>query len=286
MRRQIVEFMPEPLSPLFEDVYVKQGFDHTLDLLLHHMSRLTGENLDTKAMMPHGFAATIHGYAYTCATMKLTPQTGLAILKIYAKLPLYWSAQEFDYHGFVLPNYQALIDKWQQVVDNEKNDYSLLLHGIQELTAADSHYWFGSATHIAPGRLLEPGWEWLLRFWLVRYAVPKSVSPSLSLRGFDSKAIEAQRALEEMAAIIRGSPELRDKVLASPPKQLMKLLSDHALVKDGFQTYLKDYGHQFYNLDFCAPTQTEDPIPILLGLKALVTNPPQQDARTEHDTPA
>jgi hypothetical protein len=57
-------------------------------------------------------------------------------------------------------------------------------------------------------------------------------------------------------------------------------------VKDGFQTYLKDYGHQFYNLDFCAPTQTEDPIPILLGLKALVTNPPQQDARTEHDTPA
>jgi pyruvate,water dikinase len=147
MRRQIVEFMPEPLSPLFEDVYVKQGFDHTLDLLLHHMSRLTGENLDTKAMMPHGFAATIHGYAYTCATMKLTPQTGLAILKIYAKLPLYWSAQEFDYHGFVLPNYQALIDKWQQVVDNEKNDYSLLLHGIQELTAADSHYWFGSATH-------------------------------------------------------------------------------------------------------------------------------------------
>lgn len=112
--------------------------------------------------------------------------------------------------------------------------------------------------------------------------MPKSVSPSLSLRGFDSKAIEAQRALEEMAAIIRGSPELRDKVLASPPKQLMKLLSDHALVKDGFQTYLKDYGHQFYNLDFCAPTQTEDPIPILLGLKALVTNPPQQDARTRH----
>jgi hypothetical protein len=108
----------------------------------------------------------------------------------------------------------------------------------------------------------------------------------LSLRGFDSKAIEAQTALEEMAAIIRSSPELRDKVLANPPKQLVKLLSDHALVKDGFQTYLKDYGHQFYNLDFCAPTQTEDPIPILLGLKALVTNPPQQDARTEHDTPA
>jgi hypothetical protein len=37
-----------------------------------------------------------------------------------------------------------------------------------------------------------------------------------------------------------------------------------------FARYLDRYGHQVYNLDFVVPTQVDDPLPVLLSLKAMV----------------
>jgi phosphohistidine swiveling domain-containing protein len=37
-----------------------------------------------------------------------------------------------------------------------------------------------------------------------------------------------------------------------------------------FTRYLDRYGHQIYNLDFVVPTQADDPLPVLLSLKAMV----------------
>jgi len=40
-----------------------------------------------------------------------------------------------------------------------------------------------------------------------------------------------------------------------------------------FARYLDRYGHQIYNLDFVAPTQADEPLPVLLSLKAMVQQP-------------
>jgi len=69
----------------------------------------------------------------------------------------------------------------------------------------------------------------------------------------------------------------------TPATQLIEALTAHPdgqPVLDGIQQYLDEYGHQIYNLDFVAPTQNEDPLPMLLSLKALVENVPEQDVRT------
>ena len=42
---------------------------------------------------------------------------------------------------------------------------------------------------------------------------------------------------------------------------------------DAFARYLDRYGHQIYNLDFAVPTQADDPLPVLLSLKAMVQQP-------------
>ena len=58
--------------------------------------------------------------------------------------------------------------------------------------------------------------------------------------------------------------------------RLLDLLAEHPdgqAVLDDLQHYLDEYGHQIYNLDFVAPTLAEDPLPVLLSLKALVQNP-------------
>jgi pyruvate,water dikinase len=40
-----------------------------------------------------------------------------------------------------------------------------------------------------------------------------------------------------------------------------------------FARYLDQYGHQIYNLDFVVPTQVDDPLPVLLSLKAMALRP-------------
>jgi phosphoenolpyruvate synthase len=45
MRRQIVEHMPEPLSPLFEDLYLDRGLSESMEVLLGAMSEMANTRL-------------------------------------------------------------------------------------------------------------------------------------------------------------------------------------------------------------------------------------------------
>ena len=112
MRRQIVEHMPEPLSPLFEDLYLRQGMDITMANLMQVMAEMGNTEFDFQAMMPHGFADTINGYAYTTGSFKMSAANLWSILKIYARIYRFFKLSAFDYEGVVLPEYQALIARW------------------------------------------------------------------------------------------------------------------------------------------------------------------------------
>ena len=78
--------------------------------------------------------------------------------------------------------------------------------------------------------------------------------------------------MEDLATRIRELPALRELVRTRTAEQLIEALSAHPdaqSVCDGIRQYLDRYGHQIYNLDFVAPTQNEDPLPMLLSLKTL-----------------
>lgn len=283
MRRQIVEHMPEPLSPLFEDLYLGTGMDRSVKGLMDTMGEIGGANLDLDAMMPQGFAGTINGYAYTTASFKMTWANLRPILPIYARIFKFFKMPAFDWDGVVLPGYQALIARWRAIDLAEAADDELL-RGIREMSQADSGYWFGSALHLGFSRLMDSLFDRLLRSFLFRFALPKPRPVSASfLRGFDSKALDAQADMEALADMIRESPALRALTLETPSHQLPEALAAHPdgqPVADGIQHYLNEYGHQIYNLDFVDPTQIEDPLPMLLSLTALVDNVPDQDVRT------
>ena len=283
MRRQIVEHMPQPLSPLFEDLYLNQGLDQSMDKLLQAMGEISKATIDLNAFMPHGFAGTINGYAYTSASFEMDWPNLKAILKIYARIFRFFKMTAFDWEGVALPGYQSLIARWAAIKLAETED-SVLLHGISELAAADSTYWFGSALNLGLSRLLDPFFDQLLKSPLIRFALPEPRPVSASyLRGFDSKALDAQADMEAIASTIRESAALREAGLNTAADQLIEAFAAHPEgqpVIDGIQQYLNEYGHQIYNLDFADPTQNEDPRPMLLSLKALVTNPPDQDVRT------
>ncbi len=282
MRRQIVEHMPEPLSPLFEDLYLRQGMEETLDDLLVALgSAVADVRFDLKAMMPHGFADTINGYAYTTTTAKLDAQTITAMLKVYPRILRMLKVPAFDWEGHVLPNYQALIARWD-ALDLNSAESAALLQGMGELAAADSGYWFGSAAYLGLSRFLDPAFDKLLKT-LFRAGLPHAnLGSSAFLRGFDSKALDAQANMEQIADTIRNTNSLRELVLNTTANQLQPALAAHPEgqpVLDGIEQYLAAYGHQIYNLDFAAPTQSEDPLPMFLSLKALVKNAPAESVR-------
>ncbi|MCP4424112.1 MAG: phosphoenolpyruvate synthase [Chloroflexi bacterium] len=283
MRRQIVEHMPEPISPLFEDLYLGQGLNQSMKNLLEDLVEISGARFDFDVMIPHGFAGTINGYAYTTGSFKMSFSDFIAILRIYGRISKFINLPAFDWDGVALPQYQALIAHWGTISPSETADETLL-HGISEMAQADSEYWFGSAKNLGFSRLLDPLFDKLLQSPLIRYALPEPRPVSASfLRGFDSKALDAQADLEALANMIRESTELRQLVLNTETDQLIAALAGHPAaqpVSKSIQRYLDEYGHQIYNLDFVDPTQTEDPLPILLSLKALVKNAPKQDVRS------
>ncbi len=282
MRRQIVEHMPEPLSPLFEDLYVKRGLKQSIAELFQIMAAAGNVQIELDDFMAHSFAATINGYAYTTGSYTMTPRNLWAIAKIYTRIFKLFKMPMFDWEKSVLPTYQATIEQWRNLDLTTATDETLL-RGIREMALADSRYWFGSAPNLGLSRLVDPLFDWLLKSPLFRHALPPSRPGSSSfLRGFDSKALAAQADMEVLADTIRGAQSLRDLVMATAAGQLRTALAAHPdgqPVLDSIQQYLDEYGHQIYNLDFAEPTQNEDPLPLLLSLKALVASAPEQRAR-------
>jgi len=281
MRRQIVEHMPAPLSPLFEDLYLRQGLSQTLDKLLNTFGEIANAHFDLDPVMPHGFADTINGYAYTTASYSLNAQTLKAALKVYSRIPKMLTMPAFDWDGHVLPTYQALIARWD-ALDLDAAESATLLQGISEMAAADSGYWFGSAANLGLSRFFDPVFDKLLKT-VFRSALPKAgLGSSAFLRGFDSKALDAQAAMESIANSVRSNESLRKLILNTTANHLLPALASHPdgrPVLTGINHYLGEYGHQIYNLDFVDPTQSENPLPMILSLKALVRQPPAQAVR-------
>lgn len=281
-RRQIVEHMPEPLSPLFEDLYLRQGLDYSLHALLDAMGELSTKDFDIDAILPQGFADTINGYAYTTGSFNISGRILLPILQIYAQLPQFLKLRAFNWDEVVLPEYLGLIDRWGALDLTRASDEDLL-NGISEMAAGDSKYWFGSAVYLGFSRVMDPVFDRVVKSPFVGYVIPQQYRASSAfLRGFDSRVLDAQADLEILADVIRGSENLRQLVQQTPADQLLGALGahpDNQPILEFIERYFDEYGHQIYNLDFVDPTQNEDPLPILVALKSLVDSAPDPDVR-------
>ena len=277
MRRQIVEHMPEPLSPLFDELYLRDGLDHSMETLTVFMSDLSGVEIDLWAFLDPPFAASVNGYAYSIASFNFGAELVPLALRVYIfVLPKMIRHLLPRWRDESLPAYRAIISDWKGIDLSNASDGELL-RGVRELATEDAIYWFAAAVALGLARITDAVLDRFL----------KSVSNGLRLtsgsflRGFPSKAVEAQAQLEAVARKIHGSDTLRELVLDTPASRLLLTLAEHPKgqgVMAGLQQYLETYGHQIYNLDFAAPTLADDPLPVLLSLKTAVAHP-ERDIR-------
>lgn len=276
IRRQVVENMPDPLSPLFSELYLKIGLEHSIDQLMEHWQA----PFDVAEFVERPFFVTVNGYAYCRADYKIPWRRILKMLFWYIKfLPSMFRDLIPQWQKVGLPTYLATIEQWKTVDINTASDEQLL-SGVRALAIADADYWFRVAMVIGIAKITDGA----LHVFLSRLVKGRLIS-GMFLRGFPSKTLDAQLELEAISRRIQAEETLRDLVTSTSAIELIEALKQQvagAFVVSDIQAYLEKYGHRIYTLDFVQQTQIENPLPVLLSLKWLVQRD-DYDTRVRHD---
>ncbi len=272
MRNQVVEFMPGPLSPLFEELYipaVDEGFALRRDWIDG-----TSVGLDRVAKAKRRGNETVNGYAYRymgpARPRKPSKPMPLPREKQTSVSSVSWVCHEWPrrWRYDELPKYMAIIERWRQCDITTATDDELLA-GICDLTRADGHYW-----EAANSVLALPRWQdQALQTFLQEHAPEAGYTSGMLLDASDSKTMQAQMDLWHIVRQIQSSDGLRELVVTTPARALLQALKAHgegqSVVKE-LERYLGKYGHQIYSLDYAEPTPSQDPSPVLSALKTQV----------------
>jgi rifampicin phosphotransferase len=177
--------------------------------------------------------------------------------------------QHRDWRERAVPELEASIAKWAALDIADASD-ATLLEGIRELTEAEGWYWSGNGGHtFGVAKSVDDQLQAFLREKLPDH----KFTSGQFLSGFKSRIMQANDALYEIAKVIRAQDDLTLLILATPAHRLMGELearSDTKQILKDIDAYLQEYGHQGYSLDFCEPTQQEDPSALFVTLKNMV----------------
>ena len=177
--------------------------------------------------------------------------------------------QHRDWRERAMPELEAATAKWA-ALDIAGAADATLMDGIRELTEAEGWYWSGNGGHtFGVAKSVDDQLQCFLRESLPDH----NFTSGQFLSGFKSRIMQANDELFEIAKVLRADEELNLLILATPAHRLMGELearSDTKQILKDIDTYLQRYGHQGYSLDFCEPTQQEDPSALFVTLKNMV----------------
>jgi pyruvate,water dikinase len=268
IRRQVVEHMPEPLSPLFDELYLHEGLDAAADLVVAALG-IPGY-LDLIIGRP--LFATINGFAYQRADVKVTWSSVRFLIRAMAQaMPTLFRDAVPAWRDRELPAYQATIARWKARDPAGLSDQELLA-GVRELAAADARYWFAAALAIGAAKVTDG----LLDGFLGKAAPGRGLTSGRFLQALSAGGLASEAALERIADLVRESAELGSLVANTPPERLREALGASPAggpVLEALDAYFERFGHLIYSLDFAVPTQVDDPRPVLVTLRALARRP-------------
>ena len=306
LKRQVAENMPDPLSPLFEDLYLRAIYD-----VQDWPEGWEWKGNQTRNWMKNFVIITVNGYAYQpiyhggadqwekhMAKVRSTQKrrSWWANFKATFAMPafmitdlkggqpprlVYLFAKTFrtfrKYPAIIrwqreqLPDYLAVIGAWEGrdpagIPDDE------LLAGMKSLTLAEARYWLALRSVIDTAKVTDGGFQ---RFLVENAPDGEFISGSF-LSGFPSRTLDAEFAMRAIAEGIRSNAALRELVIVTPARRVLAALREQADAGStcaAIDAYLHDYGRQVFNLDFVTPALAEDSEPFAVSLKALVRDP-------------
>ena len=330
-RRQIVENMPDPLCPLFEELYLYRGlelvrpdgagmvgggtlfvtvngygymrFDHKIihDMNIDKIADLSEEEIEAEDFkMMRDYSAEQYAKVSTMAVSDVKVfQEELksedrklfddwyeangkgeidGILTVpYPDQPTFIAFNHTAWNNKVLkrwfeytkPRLENVAKKWKKInISSASNQ--ILLDGIIEMGIEEGNYWSDDSSHtFGVAKSTDDHFNTFLKLALPDH----KFTSGQFLSGIDSKSMQANAHLFEIAKLIRGNDELEYLVLTVPAPFLMEALQKNEKAKEvnsALDNLFSIYGHQGYSLDFIEPTQKEDPSGLFASLKSMV----------------
>lgn len=269
LRGSIVDFMPDPLTPLFASMVVPavvQGMHATARELLGGTSDLI-----------NGYLLTINDYAYM--GMKLSARDVWWILTgMLPRMPRLLSDGVRHWNEEARPRYAEVVAKWSDATVDTTRARTLLT-GVDELMGAMGRY----LTTLQVDTLgVAAGSEMLFTRAYDKLVKREGDPPAPTyLLGADSLPIRAEKALFDLAQWCQSTSDLSQYLLSTPADQVIEdtmgqdrpagLDTDAWRAwRDRFIAHLDQYGHSIYDLDFAKPIPADDPTPVLETLKLFV----------------
>jgi phosphohistidine swiveling domain-containing protein len=299
-RKNLVEHIPGPVSPLFEDLYLKDAVGgraaHGNHYAVNGYAYFTGgippgvEPMPAAGVFP-GSAANSVPNVRLFKNMPKDSGNHIFSTGKWAKVYGEWFA---SWRKETLPAYLAVIDEWRQVDPQAASDVALL-DGMCALARADGETWWSPAMRLESmvsrvGTVMVMGMlrgaETTFQVFLQKAAPGKGLSSGQFLSGLRSLSMEAQDEISDIAGLIRADDGLVELVLTTPAQRLLPALRAHSkaeLIVQAIDQHLARYGHQISTLDFAEPTLVEDPSPVMLNLKAVVQDTNHDPAATQID---
>lgn len=366
-RRQIVENMPDPISPLFEELYLTKGLESTrkgkslmvgggpmfiavngyayqrFDFqIVHdqarekgllpvddaaidaaemaaekqHAAGLKGAKPDTKKeseierlrreaietdrlvrerdieMFREDLSLADREAFDTWRAAESSENFAIRMTMPESKNPTYvafnnseWNDRQLgEWFKVTHPRLQSIREKWSKVDPKTASDEQLL-EGIREMGIEEGYYWSSNSSHtFGVAKSTDDQLQCFLRETLPDHHF---ISGQF-LSGIESKTMQANAALFEIAVEVRKTEDLAYFVQVTPVRFLRDRLRervDATKVNALIDGYLETYGHQGYSMDFFEPTQVEDPAAMMTTLKAMVADseyhPRNQELRTK-----
>jgi phosphohistidine swiveling domain-containing protein len=263
MRASIADFMPNPVSPLFETLSIpaiaRVGVKEVLRPLTH-----------SEPVLPD-YILTINSYVYINGTYTLREWWWI-LTRMMLSMPRMLREAIPLWRDQIRPRYVATVVRWQDRAP-EALSADELWAGIQEVNDAAMLH-FSSLLVATTGA--SAGAEMLFTR-VYDKLIQRDGDPvaTVFLMGYDSTPIQAEKSLYDLAEWTRAHPELAEHILNTPSADLVahlrptsySPLSDWPDFCTRLQTHLNTYGHIIYDLDFAKLLPLDDPTPMLETIK-------------------
>ena len=275
MRNNIVELMTDPLTPLFKTFGLRAVNTST--------NRIMTDFLGDTGVLPEDPIIAVNEYAYYNGSVRFGPMLKILLdtRGIYKRM--FTGAVE-RWTERARPRYIETVQQWESSLWQER-PAAQILDAARQLAEAAIDAYMALVSGVIPAAWMSEAWfTWTYKF-IRRKDDPEA---AVFLMGFDNLPIRAEKALYDLAIWAKETPELAGYLLRTPVDQLLEKLENEDSPQGldagcwqewqhRFRTYLADYGHMIYNLDFGNPVPADDPAPVLETFKLFIsgqgTNP-------------
>jgi phosphoenolpyruvate synthase/pyruvate phosphate dikinase len=259
MRASVADFMPNPVSPLFETLAIPAIARVGVKEVMRPLTR-------SEPVLPD-YILTINSYAYINGTYTLREWWWI-LTRMMLSMPRIMREALPLWRDQIRPRYVATVERWQDRL-LEAMSTAELWAGIQEVNDAAMLH-FSSLLVATTGA--SAGAEMLFtRVYDKLIRREGDPAATVFLMGYDSTPIQAEKSLYDLADWARARPELAAYLLDIPTADLATQLApgvrDWPEFHQRLQSHLRTYGHIIYDLDFAKPLPLDDPTPMLETIK-------------------